>query len=245
MKKHWSALALFCALTSTAFAQAPGHAVQNQAFGRVTDIQGMGQPDGQLASDIAQLRQRASSGDAKAASALASGLAECKGANSSPNGVFYTSHCVGLTNTDFEEIGKWLTLAAKLGDKEAQYGFAAGGFSDVVGVQNAENHPQVFAAYKATARGYLLNLAQDCNFSAIGAIAGNAASNGLLFGDDPVTGYKFLLVQGLIARPGSPLAVGGTSYASNEAALLKRIGNSPALTKAHQDAVQFAAEQCK
>ncbi|PXV56887.1 hypothetical protein SAMN04487785_10910 [Dyella jiangningensis] len=163
-------------------------------FTKAHGIRGIDAPTGELSDSIQQLAKRAAVGDGHAAAQIYAGLSACQ-ALKNRQSLSYGSHCSGITNDDLASTGKWLDLAASLGDGEAQYAYAVGGFDAVVGVQNAQKHPEQFKAYQARAKQYLLDLADECNFDAISMIASSGGSDGIVFGSDASTAYKFQLVR--------------------------------------------------
>jgi hypothetical protein len=215
----------------------------NPIFTRATQIHGIDTPTGELVGNLARLKQKALAGDSQASAQLYAGLSECKGVFKQPKSPFYHEHCVGITQADLDESGKWLDLAAEKGSKEAQYGYAVGGFDDIVGVQNAKKNSALFSAYKSNSKKYLLGLASECNYDAIAAIASSASTNGLIFGDDPVTGYKYLLVQKTITRQ----AQTATSSLSDQyqQTLENKISSKSVLSATQQEALIFVNQYCK
>ncbi|GGA40674.1 hypothetical protein [Dyella nitratireducens] len=225
-------------------AQTPAHGVPNEtdsSFSKATQIHGIGIPPGQLVASLPDLKQQASIGNAQAAAKLAAALLMCNAqASRSTADSFYQEHCVGLTPEDINERGKWLSVAASGGDVEAQYGYAQGGQSAIVGTQLDGGSPVTLSVYKENARKYLLGLAQKCNIDAISLIALDGRRNGMFFGNEPDTSYKFLLVYEAIAR--KPM-VG--SIAADQKQLEDKIASGTALSSARQEADAFVNEYCK
>lgn len=168
-------------------------------FTKATHTRGIDAPNGQLIDAISQLAQRASAGDGHAAAQIYAGLSACKSFKDrqSPD---FGSQCTGITDEDLANKGKWLAIAASLGDEEAQYAYAVGGFDDIVGVQDPQKHPDVFKSYQSKSREYLLGMADRCNFDAIAAIGLSGGSGGLIFGADAATAYTFQLIKEQLAN---------------------------------------------
>jgi hypothetical protein len=219
--------------------QCPGTPSEyDPSFSRATEIHGIPIPPGELATRLPDLKQKAHAGNAQAATTIAGGLLMCQGAMQRHDNSFYPEHCMGLTAQDLAERGKWLSLAAGLGNVEAQYGYAESGPSDLVGLQENGKAPVTIGVYKDTARRYLLALAQKCNVDGIGAIA-HDGQHAKLFANDPAVSYKFLLVYETIARQPTY----GSTDLENQ--LESKISSVADVSRAHQDAVTFVNNYCK
>jgi hypothetical protein len=251
MKRAVIASAVLALMTSIASAQQVQD-VQPQArgipsrydpsFSKATQTRGIDMPPGQLAANLPDLKQQALMGNASAAATIAAGMSMCHSAmqRSNVNDSFNQDHCLGLAESDLKERGKWLSIAASLGNVEAQYGYAVGGPADIVGTQVNGSAPVTLNTYKDTARKYLTALAQKCNIDGIYVIAFDGRRNGLLYGDDPVTSYKFLQVyKTIVGKPSS------NAFDADEKQLESKIASSSALSNAQQDASSFVANYCK
>jgi len=205
-------------------------------FTKANSTRGIDVPAGQLYDSIQQLAKRAAAGDGHAAAQIYAGLSACQ-ALKNRQSLSYGSHCSGITNDDLANTGKWLDMAASLGDREAQYAYAVGGFDAVVGVQNAQKHPEQFKAYQAKAKQYLLGLADECNFDAISSIASSGGSDGLVFGADPTTAYQFQLVR-------EQLVNGPQSIDRDYRGHLERKLTGAQVDSGQRAASQFVAHHC-
>ena len=210
-------------------------------YSRVTTMHSLDVPDSQLATPIHEWTLRANAGDAHAAALLATALMGCTARKSWPNPAIWMAHCDGVTDEQLSQAGHWMDVAAQEGDKDAQYAYSTGGSDALVGVQNAQRNPAAVTAYTAKAKNYLLALAQECNYDAISYIASNGADDGMIFGDDPVTSYRFARVQALLE---SPATQAQTRSAMNIAKLQRRLGTGTADSTGAQ-ATAFADSYCR
>lgn len=204
-------------------------------YTRVTDFGSIPVPQGQLKDQLEILKRKAVGGDGAAAAELYAALGGC-GTLRAANRARFDEVCRGITQADVDEMGRWLILAAQLGNPAAQYSYAAGGmgqlYSDpLYGLK----HPEVVKAYRAQARAYLEGFASQCHFNSIAAIARDAANDGLLYGDDPDVGYKFQVVLNTIST---------TPNLAREAAL--EVGIDPKkLFSLRGEAASFVDQHCK
>jgi len=207
-------------------------------FKKATHYHGINAPAGQLKDSLDQLEAKASAGDAKAAATLFAGLNQCISMNGATK-VDFNNHCAGISQFDMDSAGKWLTVAAEGGNADAQYTYAAGGYEQVIGAigSDAKSKTQL-ENYVATSRTYLINLAQQCNFDAIGEIAKDASTNGLLFGTDQETGYKYAVVESIISRD----TTAGDWLVPKLEGKLTSQSHVPNLRR---DAIQFVHQYCE
>jgi len=199
------AFALFALIPlSYAYADAPKETIYRhykEQYSRVTAAGSIEPPQGQLKDQLDALKQRALSGDANAAAAIYAGLGGCSTLRGSGDVAQFEMSCHGITKDDTAEEGKWLALAAELGNRDAQYNFAAGGLSLLVGSSfTAIKHPEAVQAYRARSKQYLEVLASQCNASAIATIVQDAGGGGLLYGDQPEHAYKYRVVLNTISK---------------------------------------------
>jgi hypothetical protein len=162
------------------------------AYSKATHYHGINAPDGQLIDSYDSLAHQANAGDMKAAASLYAGLAGCKTLSASPNKDNFTQRCAGITAENMASAGSWLELAAKSGNADAQYTYAAGDYEQIVGADITSDAGKVrYAAYLSTARSYLENLSHQCNVDAIAQISRDAWSNGPLFGGKGSVGIAY------------------------------------------------------
>lgn len=211
-------------------------------YSKVTTVHSIDVPAGQLSPQIDELTSKANAGDARAAALLSTALGGCLQFKRLPNQTNWMSRCAGVTDEQLSQVGHWLDVAAQGGDPDAQYAYSAGGFDVVVGAQNAQRNPAAFTTYKAKAKNYLLALAQRCNYDAIATIASNGADDGLIFGDDPVTAYKFARVQALLE---SPSAQSQSQSAMTIAKLQRRLDAAGTAALSGTEATAFADHYCR
>jgi hypothetical protein len=234
------------AFSTSCFAQhvrdqsASMHPSFNAGYGRATWIVGIDFPEGQLAASLPSLEKKALAGDGNAAAAIYAGFSNCRSLRAMPA---YKQReeqqCAGIDAQEISEIGKWLSLAATLGNSEAQYAYATGGMDDLVGAQNAQKHRELYEAYKQTSQKYLMDLAKRCNIDAIGAIVLDPAMGGLVFGKDPVRTYRYLLIQDML------LSGAAAKDAALKGALEREIGSAPVIGDAQGEATSLVNEYCR
>ena len=213
----------------------------NPALSRVTKSHGIDAPSGQLADSLLDLKNKASSGDADASAQLYAGLSACKGMKGPPVSSNYSSQCKGISEEDISEQGKWLDLAARLGDERAQYAYAVGGFGAIVGsAQNGLKNPELASHYANTSRSYLDGLAKKCNVDAIAAIADDAGNGGLIYGNDPERAYKFSLIKEMIQQDSSP-----PHYIAFTKYLESKISPPSRLSVIREQASDFVNQYCR
>jgi hypothetical protein len=167
-------------------------------------------------------------------------LAQCEGlAANYPKSDALETHCRGITSGDTSEVGRWLEVAANLGNTAAQYGYAVGGFDYVLGVQHAEKNPAALNAYVAKSKAYLDGLAKHCNFDAIGALATEQGRGGLVYKKDVDQAYKFFVIKRTIAR------VPSDADAASQSQLEAQISPASKIASLRQDASSFVAQYCR
>jgi hypothetical protein len=250
----WTGFAwLFLALATTAHAQGL-YGVQPQTLGipssydpsfhRATGLIATNAPPGQLKEVLASLAHRAEAGETLAAKAIFMGLAQCEAAKAHNAEDTFQAHCIGLTQSDYAQTGKWLAQAAQAGDDEAQYIYAQSAHTYVLG-PDADKDPAALASFKTTARSYLLALAEKCNIDATYAIANDAAGSGFLYGDDLADGYKFAVVSETIVRPdaGHAMLAGGIKRLQDKIA--NKMGGTAGLAPLRRDASVFVDRYCR
>ena len=227
----------------TALAQGASSTTRFAAgFSRVTTTHSLDVPDSQLATPIHEWTLRANAGDAHAAALLATALMGCTARKSMPNPAIWMAHCDGVTDEQLSQAAHWMDVAAQEGDKDAQYAYSAGSSDVVVGVQGAQNNPVAFAAFKAKSQNYLLTLAQECNYDAIATIASNGADDGLIFGDDPATAYKFARVQALLESPSTKVQSNSAMYVAK---LKRRLDAAKIAAPSDTEVTAFADHYCR
>jgi hypothetical protein len=210
------------------------------AFTRASQSVGVDPIDGQLAEQLPRLKERAQQGDATAAAQIYTSLAQCEGlAENYPKSADLAAHCGGITSDDTAQVGKWLGVAAELGNSAARYGYAVGGFDYVLGVQQAGENPAALDAYVEKSKGYLDGLAKQCNFDAISALAKEQGRDGLLYKKNVDQAYKFLVIKQTIARAPS------SADASYQAQLEGEISPASKIAALRQDASSFVDQYCR
>jgi hypothetical protein len=212
----------------------------SSAFTRATQAAGVDAVDGQLAGQLPHLKELAQQGDVTAAAQLFTSLAECDAwATYSPTSAYSAAHCAGITRDDMSQVGKWLGVAAELGNTYAQYAYAHGGFDYVLGLEKAKKDPAALDAYARKSKAYLDGLARQCNFDGIGGLARDLGRDGLVFKKDVDEAYKFLVVEQTIAR------VPSSANAVYQAELEGQISPASKIVSLRQDALAFVDQYCR
>ncbi len=212
----------------------------SSVFSRATQAVGVDAVDGQLASQLPHLKELAQEGDVAAASQIYTSLAQCEGlAANYPKSAALAAHCSGITSDDTSQVGKWLEVAAELGNTAAQYGYAEGGFDYVLGVQQAERNPAALDAYVEKAKAYLDGLARQCNFDAIAALAKEQGEDGLVYKKSVDQAYKFVVIKQTISRAPSG------ADAVYQARLEDQISSASKIASLRQDASSFVTQYCR
>ena len=212
----------------------------SSVFTRASQSVGVDPVDGQLAEQLPQLKVRAQQGDATAAAQIYTSLAQCAGLQANyPKSTDLAARCSGITSDDTSQIGKWLGLAAELGNSAAQYGYAVGGFDYVLGAQEAQRNQAALDAYVEKSKGYLDGLARQCNFDAISALAKEQGRNGLLYKKNVDQAYKFLVIKQTIA--GAP----ASADAAYQAQLEGEISPASKIASLRRDASSFVTQYCR
>ena len=196
--------------------------------------------DGQLASQLPHLKELAQQGNVTAAAQLYTSLAQCEGlAAYYPKSTALANHCSGITSDDTAQVGRWLEIAAELGNTAAQYGYAEGGFDYVLGVKQAQKDPAALDAYVEKSRSYLDGLARQCNFDAIAALAKEQGQDGLVYKKNVDQAYEFLVIKQTIAR------VPSGADAAYQAQLDGQILPASKIASLRQDASSFVTQYCR
>lgn len=112
--------------------------------------------------------------------------------------------CEGVTAEDLGQAHHWLDLAARLGNAQARYLYAALGADVVGGLQAVARDEALLSRYKARARGYLDELVRDCSAEAAYQVHLGHAGAGILHPPDAFQALVYGRLAQMIA-PG-PLA---------------------------------------
>jgi hypothetical protein len=214
------------------------------SFRHATALIATNAPPGQLKKVLPSLAKRAESGDVLAAKAIFMGLAQCEAAKTQNAEDIFQAHCIGLTESDYAQTGKWLTQAAQAGDVEAQYIYAQSAYTYVLGA-DADKDPAALASFKKTARFYLLDLAKKCNIDAMYVIADDAAGTGFLFGNDLADGYKFAVVDETIVRHDAGHASLLDGIQRLQSKIANKMGGAAGLASLRHDAGMFVDRYCR
>lgn len=188
-----AALVTTCVSACAMAATDPG---DNPAFHRIKHIDSLMPPTGPLKDHLDTLIDQAKAGDDHAATLLYASLAACSTAKLADDNSAYLATCKDISQEQLDGRATWLRLAAEHGYGPARYIYASSGTTEALGsTEYALEHPAAVQSYLSTSRHYLEALADECNVDAIGMIAFNAGkADGLLYGDDPETAYKYEVI---------------------------------------------------
>lgn len=164
-------------------------------YHRISFTGSLSPPKEPLKNVLSSLEEKAENGDASAAASIYMGLVSCSTLRSPDSQEKFQAYCGNITSGQIDSRGRWLALAAKLGNTSAQYSYAAGGVNSVIGsALKALKHPDEVAEYREQAKSYYEALALQCNVDAMGAMVSDASRDGLIYGDNPELAYKFTVV---------------------------------------------------
>ncbi|MGO4700987.1 hypothetical protein [Dyella sp. 2RAB6] len=199
-----AALITICVSACAIAASDPG---DNPAFHRIKHIDSFIPPAGLLKDHLDTLVGKAKAGDDHAATLLYASLAACSSAKLADDNSTYSATCKDISQQQLDGRAAWLRLAAGHGYAPARYIYASSGAEEALGSSAyVLEHPEAAEAYLSTARHYLEALANECNIDAIGMIAFHAGkTDGLMYGDDPETAYKYEVITNKLLSTHSPV----------------------------------------
>ena len=111
-------------------------------------------------------------------------------------------NCKGIGVEDTQDVMKWLDLAARRGDSQAQIMWIDYFLDEKGGAPWMLQHPEEAQEYKQQALDYLDNLSNKCNQSALTILFWQAYQGGPLVNQDEYKAYKYGYLMNL-TYPGS------------------------------------------
>lgn len=109
-------------------------------------------------------------------------------------------NCEGVSREDTKDFVKWLDMAAKRGDYQAQIMWIDSFFSDKDSPSTwMLQHPDEVKEYKNQAMEYLDQLAKRCSLDALSMLIGQYHVMGVLTEKDPYRAYQYYLIYRSVA----------------------------------------------
>lgn len=216
--------------TTTSYADTPAH------YSRITDYKGMAAPDAPLAQTLPPLTRAAEAGDAGAMGRIYAGLSKCRALRRDTDRTDASAYCEGVPEATIQMAGAFLAQAASLGDPNAQYVYALAGTQELS--NSTEGHPSggEVRAYRAQAEGYLVDLAKQCNVSAIQQMYRERRDGRHLLAADLPAAYAMLQSLSMI----SPSLVEAGDFTALENLMIPSD-----LARAREAGVSFVNEHCR